>query len=136
MTKPNIIHKTALAAVKNKKVIMVRETDNQEVFYMLGGTIEPGESVEDCLRREVAEEISTNITPGTLKYLSEFQDVAHGRLNTLVNIKLYFGKLEGAPKPSAEIAEIKYFDSNINPKHLTPISTKIFKWLKQNHYIG
>lgn len=136
MTEPTIIHKTALAVIKDKKIIMVREGKNKDVFYMLGGTVEPGEADDESLIREVQEEAGVKIKVATLKYLNEFQDTAHGRENTLVNIKLYLGDLDGQPVPTSEIEEIQYFDSTVDKKHLTPISIQIFDWLKRRNYIG
>ena len=51
------------------------------------------------------------------------------------SIRLYKGKLLGKPIPSSEIVEVRYFDSTIAQKHLTPASEKIFAWLKAHDYI-
>ncbi|HEY4963463.1 MAG TPA: NUDIX domain-containing protein [Candidatus Saccharimonadales bacterium] len=134
--KPTIIRKSALAVIKDKKILMTREEQNEFAFYMLGGTIEAGESEEDCLKREVIEEVGIPLISDSLKYLAEFENDAHGKVNTRVNIKLYYGDLDGEPIPSSEIVEIAYFDSTINPKHLTPISEEIFSWLKNRNYIS
>ncbi len=133
--KPILIRKSALAVFKNMQILLTREKDNDEVFYMLGGTIEFGENEIDCLKREIEEEVATTIKEGTLKFLAVFEDVAHGRINTRVNIKLYAGELNSEPTPSQEVAEIRYFDSSTDAKHLTPISIQMFRWLKNRGYI-
>lgn len=130
-----VIKISTLAVFKNRKVIQVRDEDNPTVFYMLGGTIEPGETDVECLIREVKEEANTDIKEGTLKFLSEFEDKAHGRENTIVNMRMYSGELVGEPKPSNEIVEIKYFDSSIPKINQAPITEKIFKWLREHNYI-
>jgi 8-oxo-dGTP diphosphatase len=135
MQTPTIIYKTALAVFKNKKMIMVRTTKNAEVFYTLGGKIEEGESGIDCLNREVKEEAGVEIVKNSLNFLHEFEAPAYGRENTLVNIKLYEGKLVGEPTPSSEVVEIKYFDSTVDKKHLTDITLDMFSWLKAQSYI-
>jgi 8-oxo-dGTP pyrophosphatase MutT (NUDIX family) len=134
--KPTLIRKSALAVFKDKKILLTREEKNDNAFYMLGGTIEPGEDEIDCLNREVQEEVATTIKEGSLKFLAEFEDIAHGRANARINIKLYEGELVSNPTPSNEVVELKYFDSNIDPKHLTPVSIQIFKWLKEHDYIN
>jgi len=136
MTKPIMIRKTALAVFKDKKMIMVRNDENDTVFYTLGGKIEEGETGIECLEREVQEEVGTKVTPGSLKFLKAFEAPAYGRENTLVNIELYEGVLIGAPTPSSEIVEIDYFDSSVDKKHLTPITLDMFSWLKANGYIN
>ena len=136
MENPTIIRKTALAVFKDKKMLMVRTHRNDEVFYTLGGTIEQDEDGIDCLHREVKEEVDAEIQDGTIKFLREFEAPAHGRVNTIVNIRLYAGELRGEPTPSSEIVEIQYFDTTVDEKHLTPITFEMFDWLKVNNYIN
>lgn len=134
---PKIIRKVSLAVFKDKKLLVVRSDDQSEVFYSLGGTIEEDESEIDCLAREVKEEISCEVDRSSLEFLAEFEDVAHGRENTLVNIKMYKGNLIGEPEASSEVVEIGYFDSQTDQKHLSEIAIKkIFPWLKDAGYIN
>ena len=136
MHTPTIIYKTALAVFKDKKMIMVRTTKNDEVFYTLGGKIEEGETGIECLNREVKEEAGVEIIENSLQFLHEFEAPAYGRENTLVNIKLYEGKLKSEPVPSSEVVEIAYFDSSVDTKHLTEITVDMFEWLKSHSYIN
>jgi 8-oxo-dGTP pyrophosphatase MutT (NUDIX family) len=135
MTQPTIIYKTALAVFEDKKMLMVRTSKNEDVFYTLGGKVEPGESDIDCLHREVKEEAGVEITPGSLTFLEEFEAPAYGRENTLVNVRLYQGTLAQMPTPSSEVVEIKYFDSSIDKKHLSPLTELIFPWLQSKGLI-
>lgn len=130
-----IIKKVALAYFRDKKILQVRTRKQQVVFYTLGGKIEAGESDIDCLKREVKEEIGCEIDESSLKFLKEFQDEAHG--GGILNVKLYEGKIIGEPKPSSEIVEIGYFDTNSDPKKLSVIAKRtIFPWLKKNRFIN
>ena len=130
-----IIRKIALAHFKNKKLLQVRTAKQDQVFYTLGGKVKEGENDGDCLKREVWEEIGCTLDEASLKFLHTFQDVAHGE--GILNVKLYEGKLIGEPKPSSEIVEIGYFDSNSNPKNLSVIAQRtIFPWLKKHGYIN
>lgn len=132
-----MIYKVALAVFKNKKMLQVRSKKHPEVFFTLGGKIEAGESEIECLIREVKEEIDCGIDKSSIKYLTAFQDIAHDKDGALVNIKVYEGKLIGHPKPSSEIAEIGYFDSNSDKKHLSVIAQRtIFPWLKEQRLIN
>lgn len=132
-----IIHKVALAPFNNKKILLVRSSRKDEVFYTLGGKIKEGESDVECLKREVFEEIGCSIDEHSLHFLHEFLGPAHGHQNSLLSIKLYEGKLKGEPKVSSEVFEIGYFDSKSPKKHLSEIAqTKIFPWLKKHGYIN
>jgi 8-oxo-dGTP diphosphatase len=135
MEEPQIIRKTALAVFADKKMLMVRSSKNEEVFYTLGGKIEENESEIDSLHREIHEEVGCEIKGGSLTFLHEFEAPAHGRENTLVNIRLYKGQLTADPIPSSEIVEVAYFDSTVSSKHLSPITVEIFDWLKEAGYI-
>jgi 8-oxo-dGTP diphosphatase len=133
---PIIIKKLALAAIKDNKVLMARSAKNPEVFYSLGGKVEPNESDMDCLHREVMEEAAARIDSASLKYLTTIEDEAFGKDNTIVQIKLYFGELLNEPKASSEIAELAYFDSMVDIKHLSPAGVQILAWLKEHGYIN
>lgn len=131
-----IIHKISLAVFKEKKILQVRTNKQKEVFYALGGKIETGESDLDCLNREVKEELGCGIDQSSIKFLKEFEDVAHGD-QAMLNIRIYEGQLIGEPKPSSEIVEIGYFDTNSDLKNLSVIAQRtIFPWLKDHGYIN
>lgn len=132
-----VIHKVALAVFKDGKLLQVRSRKQRCVFFTLGGKIEKGESEIECLKREVREEIGCELDESSIRFLQEFEDVAHGKDGDLVNIKLYEGKLIGEPKPSSEITEINYFDSNSDKRNLSVIAQRtIFPWLKMHGYIN
>jgi len=130
------INKVALAVFKDKKMLQVRINKQPDVFYTLGGKYEQGESDIECIKREVKEEIGCEIEEASLKFLKEFEDIAHGD-QAMLNIRMYEGKLIGEPKPLSEIVEIGYFDTNSDPKFLSTIAQRtIFPWLKSQGYIN
>jgi len=136
MSGVKIISKVALAVFRNKKLLCVRSHKNAEVFYCLGGTVEESESDEEALRREVREEVGCEMGD-KVELLETFDDWAHGRENTKVQIKLYQGELIDEPKPSSEIAEIEYLDSSSDPKKLSEIAiNQMFPWLKEKGFIN
>lgn len=132
-----MIQKIALAVFKDQRMLQVRSHKQKEVFFTLGGKIEKGESEIDCLKREVMEEVGCEVDESSLKYLTTFQDIAHDKAGEMVNIKVYEGKLIGDPKPQSEIAEIGWFDTNSDKKHISVIAQRtIFPWLKKHGYIN
>ncbi len=132
-----IIRKVALAVFKDKKMLQVRSNTQQSVFYTLGGKPKEGESDTEALKREVKEEIGCDIEDSSIKFLTTFEDVAHGKEDSLVNINMYVGKLIGEPKPSSEVVEIGYFDSHSPRINLSVIAQRtIFPWLKSHGFIS
>lgn len=137
LRKSSEIKKVALAVFKDKRMLQVRSSKEKNVFYTLGGKKEEGEDDITCLKREVMEEVGCEVDDSSIKFLTEFEDIAHSKEEALVNIRMYEGKLIGIPKPSSEVAEIGYFDTNSDKKHLSVIAQRtIFPWLKKNGYIN
>jgi len=132
-----IIRKVALAVFKDKKILQVRTNKENQVFFTLGGKLEENESEIECLKREVKEEIGCGLVESSIKFLTTFQDVAHGKDGALVNIKMYEGELIGTPRPSSEVVEIGYFDTYSDKKNLSTIAQRtIFPWLKSHGHIN
>lgn len=132
-----IIRKVALAVFKGKKMLQVRSSKHQDVFFTLGGKPEKGESEIEALKREVKEEVGCDILESSIKFLTKFEDLAHGKGGNMVAIRMYEGKLIGTPKPSSEIAEIGWFDSNSDKKNLSVIAQRtIFPWFRKHKYIN
>jgi 8-oxo-dGTP diphosphatase len=112
--------------IKNSRVLLIRR-QNSDTFDQMwsnpGGKIEPGESVEDAVIRELQEEIG--VTVGVLGRISEYQDY---KGNTLIG--RYTGCLveiiDGEPhrKETEKIAEVKYFPLDNLPENLAPYTKK------------
>jgi len=132
-----IIQKIALAVFKDKKILQVRTNKQNQVFFTLGGKPKKNESEIECLKREVKEEIGCDLNESSIKFLTTFQDVAHGKGGALVNIRMYEGSLIGIPRPSSEVVGIGWFDTKSDKKHLSTIAQRtIFPWLKAHGYIN
>ncbi|MBI2285823.1 NUDIX domain-containing protein [Candidatus Saccharibacteria bacterium] len=134
---PRIIHKVALAHFKDGKIMVVRDNKNVEVFILPGGKIEEGETDIECLKREVQEELSVDVKPGSEKFLHAFIGPAHGKEGVKLDIRLYQADFIGEPAPTQEIVEIDYFDSSTDERKISEIGrTQILPWLKKHGYIN
>lgn len=132
-----VIKKVALAVFHDKKMLMVRSHKKEKVFYSLGGKLEAGESDLECLKREIKEEVGCVIDPKSIQFLNEFEEIADGKKDAWLKIRMYTGELIGEPKASSEIAGIGWLDSNSDPNKLSIMAKKQFiPWLKQYGYIN
>ncbi len=95
-----------LVHVEAGRLLVVRSR-NKKAFYLPGGKIEPGESLEDAVRREVREELGIEISaPAHLKrYVAPAYGEGEG---AMVDMTCFTAELLGTPVPTAEIAELTY----------------------------
>ena len=101
------ILKAGLCLMREGKVLLARSIGDTH-FQIPGGKIEPGETDVVALVREVREELAVALKPDSAVYLETFEAAAAGRADTVVEVRLYSGAVDGEPHPSAEIAELSW----------------------------
>jgi len=101
------IVKPAALVLRNKKLLVVR-SKNKNVFYAVGGKLEPGETDVQCLHREVREEIGCGVT--SQRHFQTFVGPSSDRQHSLVMV-CFFVELDQEPKASSEIEELLWADS-------------------------
>ena len=104
---PRPIVKPAALLVRNRKLLVVR-SKGKDVFYAVGGKLEPGETDIQCLHREVREEIGCGVT--SQKYFQTFVGPSSDKRKTLVMV-CFFVEADQEPKASSEIEEMLWADS-------------------------
>lgn len=95
-----------LVHVEAGRLLVVRSR-NKKAFYLPGGKIEPGESLEEALLREVSEELGVDAArPEVLKrYVAPAYGEGEG---AMVDMTCFTAQLKGTPRPAGEIAELMY----------------------------
>lgn len=88
-------------------MIQARST-GKSAFYMAGGKIDPGETAEQALHREIREELDVDLTCVELLGLFECEAWGHPP-GTALQITCFRAEVTSQPKPTSEIAEIRYF---------------------------
>jgi len=98
----------ALIARRNGDVLLVRK-NGTEVFMQPGGKIEPGETPEAALIRELYEEIGLSVEQDALQPIGEFQAIAANEPHHRVHADLFLITIDD-PKNSVggEIDEIAW----------------------------
>jgi 8-oxo-dGTP pyrophosphatase MutT (NUDIX family) len=87
--------------------LLVARSARKKAFYLPGGKLEPGETGERALHREVAEELGVGLVPGSVREFRHYLAPAYGEGDgVLVDMTCFTGDLDGEPRPSGEIAEL------------------------------
>ena len=110
--------KAGLLAVREGRVLLCRKKHTTSLLILPGGVIEPGESWEECLRREVAEELA-GVTLGAVERLGRYESPAAVPGKT-VAVELFAGELTGEARAASEIKELVWFGAEDGAELLAP----------------
>ena len=125
----NRIMKCALLVIKNNKILLQVEK-KQDKLLLPGGKPTKGEDHLVCLKREIREELNSEIDEDSLKYLGKFEDIAADG-KSMLTVMLYTGELLTKPKPSNEVKRLVWFGMKGNHDRLSPvIRNQLMPYLK------
>jgi len=112
-------HKAGLLHVKDGRVLLCRKKHTTSLLILPGGSLEAGETVEACLRRECHEELG-DVELSNLQHLGDYESAAAGQGGKTVKIELYAGEIEGTPAAHSEIQDLVWFGPLDDPALLAP----------------
>jgi 8-oxo-dGTP diphosphatase len=95
----------AVAVVEDGRLLLVSKRAAPDVFYLPGGKPEAGESAEECVRREVREELGVDLAS------LEFDHTIHAPAaleGVPMAMDVFRAELVGTPSAAAEIAAIAW----------------------------
>lgn len=112
----------------NTSFLAVKKNDpKMQEWIMPGGKIEPGETPEEALAREIKEELQCRIELKSVYFINEYEAPAAGAPGMMLHLKLYSGTLLGNPVASAELSLLGWLGKQdaINMEASETIRTKI-----------
>ena len=122
-----LIDTVAWVCVMDGRVLCARP-HGKDVFYVPGGKREAGESDLQTLVREIAEELTVTLLPGTVRHAGTYEAPAPGD-GLLVRMSCYTGEYRGTLAPSSEIDELAWFGYADRPR-VPPVDQLLFDDLK------
>ena len=105
------------------RVLLCRKKHTTSSLILPGGRVEPGETLEACVSREVAEELGEGVVVDELVRLGRYEHrAAHDdpRQRELLVLELFGGRLRGTPRAHAEIAQLVWFGPDDDWSQLAP----------------
>lgn len=132
--------KVGLLVSRQGRMLLCRKNNTTSKLILPGGTLEPGETPEACLARELREELGEHVRAENLEFLGVYRDRAacdDPTVHKIVEVRLYRGELVGEPVASAEIVELVWFSPDGDPEQLAPsIANKILPDLLARHLLA
>lgn len=124
------IDKIAFIEIQKGKILSTKSKGKTK-YYIPGGKRENGESDEQTLIREIAEELSVAIIPNTAEYIGTFSAQSDGEKEGInVIMTCYKAKYSGTLKANSEIEEIKWLNYN-DLDIISEVDKKIFYFLNE-----
>ena len=116
-------NKVGLLTFLDGRFLLCRKHNLASKLILPGGCIEPGESVDECLTREINEELG-EVALENVAYIGTYRDMAASddpSVEKIVEIQLYGGDIIGEPVASSEIVELIWFGPDSDVQQLSPI---------------
>ncbi|MDF2190080.1 NUDIX domain-containing protein [Paraflavitalea sp. CAU 1676] len=126
-----------LLIIRNRQLLLAF-SNNKQCFYLPGGKVDAGETPQQALCREIAEELNIQLTPADLVFYTHTTAPAYGeRTGIIMEQDCYFVNRPVEPVASAEIGKIAYFtiDTYLLEENRAPGAVMVLEQLKQDGFI-
>ncbi len=131
---PLIMTCAGVLLVNEKNQLLLQRRSDNGLWAYPGGSMEPGETFEECAKREVLEETGLHCLELKLftvfsgkKYIYPNKDQIYPAEAIFICEK-YEGEIVAQKE---EVAELKYFDMGELPEDITPMNVEPIQKLKE-----
>ncbi|MEV6263324.1 NUDIX domain-containing protein [Streptomyces sp. NPDC051784] len=124
-----LIDTVAWVRVVDGRILCARPR-GKDVFYIPGGKREGAEKDVETLVREIEEELTVALDPGTARHVGTYEAGGPGLPEgALVRMACYTASYEGELAPSSEIEEMSWF-SYADRDRVPPVDQLLFDDLR------
>lgn len=124
-----MIDKLAWIHIVDRRILSTR-SKGKDTYYIPGGKREQGETDEATLIREIREELSIDLLPGSITFFGTFQAQAHGQAEgVIVQMTCYTAAYTGDIRAASEIDEVVWLQYQ-DKERSSPVDQIIFDYLK------
>ncbi len=117
------IHKAGAIIIQDKKMMLVKPY-KKDTYLTPGGKYEKGENAEQCLRRELMEELRVEVK--SFKHYKDYYFDTGLYADRHLLLELYLVEVEGQATPSNEIEVINWIDKeNFHTFGLMPSFSRV-----------
>lgn len=126
-----ILTGTSAVVINDRDEVLLQRRSDLHIWTILGGYLDPGEDVADCIIREVREEAGITVAPeaivAVLSGPDHFHTYANGHRVAIVNICFRCRPIDDAtPWPNDdESVEVRYFPPAELPDNTYPIHKEL-----------
>ena len=96
---------------RDAKVLCVR-TRGKDKCFIPGGKIEPGETRQQALLREIKEELGVDLDADSISFEFTVEDAAYGLEGTALAMHCFSAAFAGQLAPCAEIEVVEWVDNS------------------------
>ncbi|QQT26611.1 NUDIX hydrolase [Sphingobacterium spiritivorum] len=128
---------TAGLVIVKEDSVLLAFSKNKKAWYLPGGKVDPGETAQQALIREIEEELNVSLDPDHIQYYKHIQAPAYGEDQLMMEQECFIYHSDIHPKASQEIEEVSYFDYATYRKEAiqVPGVIKLFEILKADQII-
>jgi 8-oxo-dGTP diphosphatase len=119
-----------LFARREQQILLVRVRNNKH-WYLAGGKIEPAETPRQALLRELAEELSIEIEPSTIRQEFVVIGPAYDQQGD-VELICFSAKWRNEPSPRGEITEAAWLDGSHYDLFAPAIKILYDRWIRSS----
>ena len=125
-----LIDTVAWVRAENGRILCARPR-GRDIFYIPGGKREGRESDLQALAREITEELTVTLLPGTVRHVGTYEAGLAGAHPgaAVVRMSCYTGEYSGTLAASSEIEELAWFSYADRPR-VPPVDQMLFDDLK------